>query len=404
MVDDFRGFKRPQFTRTPNVIFDDLMRKLTDSELRVLLVIVRKTLGWRRENQSMSFAIMADLAGVNRSSAIRAVEGLSSMGLIEKSEQMDDSGDFSPNCYSLKFEPEEEGGWSHKETTGGLTEGPPVVSQRDYGSLTVRPYIRSKETKEKKPGKENPLDENFLNPSEERLDPDVEQVQYLDVEPARSKQQTWKPGDRSAFWGQWKRKFGSKPIPRDREIFNRWLAYKDPKQAVTAVNGYGSSTASPSIEEFKAGYWEYFKSGDGQERAESVPFEKKAASTLPAPENSPASFMPQDAISRWNSLVPSRAVTDWNPRLDAQRALAAACEEPEFIDNFDDLCQRVEAAVVRTNPKWLTFRWILKQSNRQPVNWWRILKGCLDDIPKEKHKPTHEETNSNVMKRLMGEI
>ncbi|MFC2108523.1 hypothetical protein ACFLS5_03585 [Candidatus Bipolaricaulota bacterium] len=37
---------RPGSTQVPNEIFDDIMPGLDDTELRVLLVINRQTLGW----------------------------------------------------------------------------------------------------------------------------------------------------------------------------------------------------------------------------------------------------------------------------------------------------------------------------------------------------------------------
>jgi phage replication O-like protein O len=35
------------YTKTPNIIFDQLLRELNNSELKILLVIVRQTYGWR---------------------------------------------------------------------------------------------------------------------------------------------------------------------------------------------------------------------------------------------------------------------------------------------------------------------------------------------------------------------
>ena len=58
-------------------------------------------------------------------------------------------------------------------------------------------------------------------PLEERLTPDVDTVHLTDFEdielpdePAKSKKQTWESGDRSKFWGQWKRKAKKPPTAR----------------------------------------------------------------------------------------------------------------------------------------------------------------------------------------------
>jgi hypothetical protein len=42
----------PNSTQVPNVIIDDLMRKLKGSELRIVLVVVRLTFGWMDNRQT----------------------------------------------------------------------------------------------------------------------------------------------------------------------------------------------------------------------------------------------------------------------------------------------------------------------------------------------------------------
>ncbi len=41
------GTKQSRFVPVPNRIFDELIPALTDTELRVLLIVIRSTLGWR---------------------------------------------------------------------------------------------------------------------------------------------------------------------------------------------------------------------------------------------------------------------------------------------------------------------------------------------------------------------
>lgn len=45
----FVGFQLPTYTPTPNVLFDGLMDRLTGAELKVLLYIVRRTLGFKKQ-------------------------------------------------------------------------------------------------------------------------------------------------------------------------------------------------------------------------------------------------------------------------------------------------------------------------------------------------------------------
>lgn len=47
---------KPNFTQTPNVIFDELMADLTGGELRCLLYICRRTYGFHRDSDSISYS------------------------------------------------------------------------------------------------------------------------------------------------------------------------------------------------------------------------------------------------------------------------------------------------------------------------------------------------------------
>ena len=50
----FRGFDSPNYTPTPDALFDELAPNLTESELRVLLYIVRRTFGFKRDADAIS--------------------------------------------------------------------------------------------------------------------------------------------------------------------------------------------------------------------------------------------------------------------------------------------------------------------------------------------------------------
>ena len=54
----FAGFDSPRYTPTPDQIFDELLAPglLTEAELRVLLYIVRRTFGWKKELDNISLS------------------------------------------------------------------------------------------------------------------------------------------------------------------------------------------------------------------------------------------------------------------------------------------------------------------------------------------------------------
>jgi hypothetical protein len=48
----FEGFSRPNYTQVPDELFDVLMPDLTEAELRVLLYIIRRTFGFKKDSES----------------------------------------------------------------------------------------------------------------------------------------------------------------------------------------------------------------------------------------------------------------------------------------------------------------------------------------------------------------
>jgi len=81
----------PNTTQVPNVILDEWMPKLKDTELRVLLVVVRQTIGWiedeetgrRKEKDWISVHQFEDKTGCERWAIGKALTALIKMGLIE---------------------------------------------------------------------------------------------------------------------------------------------------------------------------------------------------------------------------------------------------------------------------------------------------------------------------------
>jgi len=60
----FRGFRSPNYTQVPDELFDDLLAKLSGAELKVLLYIIRRTFGFKRDADSISLSQM--LHGIAR--------------------------------------------------------------------------------------------------------------------------------------------------------------------------------------------------------------------------------------------------------------------------------------------------------------------------------------------------
>lgn len=52
---DFQGFYPPNYTPVPDALFDEVMAGLSGSELKVLLYIIRRTFGFKKDADTISF-------------------------------------------------------------------------------------------------------------------------------------------------------------------------------------------------------------------------------------------------------------------------------------------------------------------------------------------------------------
>lgn len=74
----------PNFTQTPNILFDDWLPKLGMAELKVLMVIMRKTFGWHKIKDRISLSQLQQITGLERTHVIKGVKGLVEKSLIIK--------------------------------------------------------------------------------------------------------------------------------------------------------------------------------------------------------------------------------------------------------------------------------------------------------------------------------
>lgn len=84
----FSGFIVPAYTQVPDQLFDELLSRLTESELKVLLYIIRRTFGFKKASDNISLKQLVEGittrdgrrldhgAGVSKTSAVRGVNGL----------------------------------------------------------------------------------------------------------------------------------------------------------------------------------------------------------------------------------------------------------------------------------------------------------------------------------------
>jgi hypothetical protein len=117
----FRGFSDPTYTQVPDEVFDELAPRLTESELRVLLYILRRTFGFKKRSDAISISQMVngittrdgrvlDLGtGMSRPGVTKGIKGLIAKGVIEAERTVAEDGVNQVNVYRLRFASSAEG-------------------------------------------------------------------------------------------------------------------------------------------------------------------------------------------------------------------------------------------------------------------------------------------------------
>ncbi len=111
----FEGFASPNFTQVPDELFDVLMPQLSDAELRVLLYIVRRTFGFKRDTDAISLSQMVSGittregqvldrgTGLSKATVARGLAGLREKGVILAERRSSAQRGNEATTYRLRF-------------------------------------------------------------------------------------------------------------------------------------------------------------------------------------------------------------------------------------------------------------------------------------------------------------
>jgi phage replication O-like protein O len=80
----FMRVNPPQHFQTPNDLVDHWLPHLGKAELKILLVVMRKTFGWHKETDRISISQFEKITGLARPNAVRAVKCLVDKGVLLK--------------------------------------------------------------------------------------------------------------------------------------------------------------------------------------------------------------------------------------------------------------------------------------------------------------------------------
>lgn len=148
----FPGFGSPNYTQVPDELFDQLMPDLSGAELKVLLYIIRRTFGFKKNCDPISFnQFLSGIKGkggktLDRGCGIKsrdklnnALKSLLTKGIITAEKRADIKGGKQTTVYSLRFRTETSPQEASTETVlgGSPQKGLGVVPKRDLQE-TVR--------------------------------------------------------------------------------------------------------------------------------------------------------------------------------------------------------------------------------------------------------------------------
>lgn len=138
----FAGFAGPNYTQVPDELFDLLLPQLADCELRVLLYIVRRTFGFKREADAISLSQMVSGittadgrvldrgTGLSKATVARGLEGLRAKGVIVAERNRSARRGDEPTTYRPRFRDAPAGGPIGRPPVSRPRDTPPVSTAR----------------------------------------------------------------------------------------------------------------------------------------------------------------------------------------------------------------------------------------------------------------------------------
>src|ERR1017187_1181469 len=117
----------PNYTATPNDLFDHWLPLLSESELKVLLVIMRKTFGWHKVRDRISNSQLAKFTGMLEETVIKAAKSLHSKGVITRN--VIGTIEKQETYYELVIQEDSNNSYPSVEPSGPLGSNPPVQTE-----------------------------------------------------------------------------------------------------------------------------------------------------------------------------------------------------------------------------------------------------------------------------------
>jgi hypothetical protein len=109
----FQGFYVPNSTQVPDTLFDELLSELSGAELKVVLYIIRRTFGFKRQTDTISInqmlfgitkkngEVLDKGTGLSKPTLLKAIKELTDKKIILPTRQYDEKGSNMPTEYRL---------------------------------------------------------------------------------------------------------------------------------------------------------------------------------------------------------------------------------------------------------------------------------------------------------------
>lgn len=111
----FLGFSTPRYTQVPDELFDEILSELSGSELKVLLYVIRRTFGFKRDSDHISLSQMVSGikkkdgkildfgTGLTKESVCKAVKSLVEKGILIQNRVFSEENGHEASEYALKI-------------------------------------------------------------------------------------------------------------------------------------------------------------------------------------------------------------------------------------------------------------------------------------------------------------
>ncbi len=141
----YKGFSSLNGTIVPDDVFDVLAPELNEAELRVLLYIVRRTFGFKKDNDNISLRQMVEGittkdgrvldrgTGMSKSAVARGLAGLREKKIIVAVRNSSAERGNEATTYRLHFEHDRDDEGTDPTSSVGVDEDTPLSRQRDKG-------------------------------------------------------------------------------------------------------------------------------------------------------------------------------------------------------------------------------------------------------------------------------